>query len=488
MSAPLDTGGNHPPDHVIVAALRGGDMDALATAYDRYGPALHTFAYSMVRSRERAADVTHDSFLVAVARIDQLRDPSRLRPWLYAIVRSECLRMLRGDKRETAFEDWHDQAAGDDPDDDLHRREVQELVRSALDGLSPKDREIVELSLRHDLDNAEISAVLGVKPSHVTALTSRSRKALERSLGTLLVARAGGEGCDELTELLGHWDGVFTPLWRKRIAKHVDSCAVCTGERRRRFTPAAILVALPLIAAPIVLRDRVLSDAEPVLVAYSQHAGDARAATMVPQPVTAGGEPQPEHADASPTVIGGRAAWDYPTAERAGHRWWMWATAAIVALVVAGGVLAAAALTVGGSDPLPEPVVDDASTTLSTPSSSSTTTAPPLIEPPGIATTPELVVPGTPPTVGDPVSPEEPVSEQPVPEEPVISEPVPEEPTPPVSPPQVPDPAPPDPVLPDPVLPDPVLPDPRVPPFDPGLRSCLPACAPITSPTPPRVN
>ncbi|MAU82991.1 MAG: hypothetical protein CME34_14190 [Gordonia sp.] len=305
MSAPLENGDPRPTNEMVVAALRAGDMQALGVVYDRYGAALHTFAYSMVRSRERAADVTHDSLLIAVARIGQLRDPTRLRAWLYAIVRSKCLRALRGTKRETVFTDWHDTADDDLPDAELHRQEIRELVRSALDGLSPKDREVMELSLHHDLDNAEIAAVLGVSPSHVTALTSRSRKALERSLGTLLVARAGGEGCDELTQLLQPWDGNFTPLWRKRIAKHVDSCASCTGERRRRFTPAAILVALPMLAAPIVLRDRVMTDAEPVLAAYAQHAGEAQAATSVPGPVDASGADVVPDAT-STTIIAGR--------------------------------------------------------------------------------------------------------------------------------------------------------------------------------------
>lgn len=163
MSSAWESGRRPPSDAEIVAALLDGDTEALGVVYDRYASALHTFAYSMVRSRDRAADVTHDSFVVAAARIHQLRDPDRLRPWLYAIVRSECLRSLRGSKREVAFQDWHDTGVDDEADADLRRDEIRELVRDALGGLSPKGREIVELSLRHDLDNAEIAAVLGAK-------------------------------------------------------------------------------------------------------------------------------------------------------------------------------------------------------------------------------------------------------------------------------------------------------------------------------------
>ncbi|MED5801139.1 sigma-70 family RNA polymerase sigma factor [Gordonia sp. Z-3] len=468
MSAPLETGDPRPTNEMVVAALRSGDMQALGVVYDRYGAALHTFAYSMVRSRERAADVTHDSLLIAVARIGQLRDPARLRPWLYAIVRSECLRALRGTKRETVFTDWHDTADDDLPDAELHRQEIRELVRSALDGLSPKDREVMELSLHHDLDNAEIAAVLGVSPSHVTALTSRSRKALERSLGTLLVARAGGEGCDELTQLLQPWDGNFTPLWRKRIAKHVDSCASCTGERRRRFTPAAILVALPMLAAPIVLRDRVMTDAEPVLAAYAQHAGEAQAATSVPGPVDANGADVVPNAT-STTIIAGQPAWDYPIAAPTGRRWWLWTTAAVAVLVVSGAIVAA--VTVGADTRVePTPVVD-APVVESEPAQPATS-APTIVVPSSV---PDGTVLPPPDTAAKPDGVPDPAVSRPIePDEPPVSSP------PEVVPgrdgePEQPDPAPVDPEQPDPA---PEL----------GTAACPPLCGPSSDPAGPAVR
>lgn len=335
-----------PSDAELVERLRNGEMAALEIVYDRYSSALATFAYSMLRSRERADDALHDAFVVATGRIGQLRDPSRLRPWLYAIVRSECLRGLRGSKRESALEEWHDPGTDDAAGDDLHRAEIASLVREAMGGLSPKDKEIVELSLRHDLDNSEIAAVLGVKASHVTALTSRARKSLEQSLGTLLVARAGGEGCTDLTELLAGWDGEYTQLWRKRIAKHIDGCPECTGERKRRFSPAAILVALPMLALPLGLRLRTMNDAQPGLVAYTQ---------PLPDPVTGGGKPQSDAARNPSTSIDGTPAWDYPLADKSSPRMLWLPVAAVLLLLLIGGTW----LVLGTDDtPTPAPVVD----------------------------------------------------------------------------------------------------------------------------------
>ena len=87
MTAPPGPPG--PTDAELVARVLAADREAFATVYDRYGNRLYDFAYSMMRHREDAADAVADSFLTFAERLTQLRDPDRLRPWLYAVVRSE---------------------------------------------------------------------------------------------------------------------------------------------------------------------------------------------------------------------------------------------------------------------------------------------------------------------------------------------------------------------------------------------------------------
>ena len=56
-----------------------------------------------------------------------------------------------------------------------------------------------------------------------------------------MVARTGRRDCPQLDALLTGWDGALTPLLRKRIARHIDECEICTARRRRLVTPAALL-------------------------------------------------------------------------------------------------------------------------------------------------------------------------------------------------------------------------------------------------------
>ncbi len=64
-----------------------------------------------------------------------------------------------------------------------------------------------------------------------------------------------------MAAILDGWDGHFTILMRKRIARHIESCPTCDEDRQRLVSPAALLGAVPVfIPAPAWLRDRTLSD------------------------------------------------------------------------------------------------------------------------------------------------------------------------------------------------------------------------------------
>ncbi|WBB81497.1 sigma-70 family RNA polymerase sigma factor [Micromonospora sp. WMMD882] len=231
-------------DRALVEAVRRGERAGLEGMYRRYADRLYTYARVVTREPEAAADAVHDAFLAAGQRIDQLRDPDRLRPWLYAIVRNECLRQLRERSRSTPLDEAAEPVAdAADPGADVNAQQVRELVHAAADALNPGDREVVHLAIRHDLSSADIGAALGVPANHAHARLSRARAQLERALGALLVARGGSRDCPELANLIDGWAGRLTPTLRKRVARHVDDCAVCGLLRREQLNPAALLSA-----------------------------------------------------------------------------------------------------------------------------------------------------------------------------------------------------------------------------------------------------
>jgi len=318
-------------DREIVAAIVAGDPAGLAEAYDRYAPALHAFCRSLLAEPSDAADAVQDTFVVAASKLDGLREPDRLRPWLYAVARNECHRRLRARAR-TADLDEAGEVTDDAPEVGAaaERGELRRLVRSALAGLNPGERDVIELGL-HDLDGQDLASALGVPLNQAHALASRARGQLEKSLGVLLVARTGREECQELETILANWDGELTVLMRKRVSRHIENCDVCGERKRRELSPAMLLSALPVIFLPPGLRRQVLSlvaDKSPEAARYREHV--ARRAG----PFAASGFPLP--------VAPVRTF-------RMPRRTILFTAAAAVLLIAAGGVAAAALMHSGGA-------------------------------------------------------------------------------------------------------------------------------------------
>ncbi|MGD0561306.1 MAG: sigma-70 family RNA polymerase sigma factor, partial [Streptosporangiaceae bacterium] len=253
-------------DSEVVAAIVAGDPAGLAAAYDKYAAPLYSYCRTLLREPADAADAVQDTFVIAASRLSALRDPERLRSWLYAVARNECHRRLRGGSDFAPLEEAPDVTDESvDISADAERRELNDLINAALGGVGPAEREVLELQLRQGLDGGEVAAVLGVTRNHAHALLSRARDQLHTSLGVLLVARSGRPDCPELDELLADWDGKLTVLLRKRLNRHIQHCPACSDRRRRELAPAMFLGLAPILALPALtaalpgaLRERVL--------------------------------------------------------------------------------------------------------------------------------------------------------------------------------------------------------------------------------------
>ena len=244
-------------DREIVAAIAAGNPAGLAGAYDKYAESLYGYCDWMLGGPDHAADTVQDTFVIAAVNLGGLRDPGRLRPWLYAVARSECHRQLR------AGDAGPGEAAGlaappADVGDDTERVQLRGLVRAALGGLSPGEREVIELGFRHELSGADLAAVLAVSRNQAHALALRAHGRLERELGVLLVARTGRWACPALDLMLCDWDGQLTAPMRKQVARHAGQCDACTFCRRSALRPATLAGMTPLAGLPPGLREKVL--------------------------------------------------------------------------------------------------------------------------------------------------------------------------------------------------------------------------------------
>lgn len=252
--------GTGTTDADLVERARGGDDRAFADLYDRWSDRVHSLCARVLDGDvHEAGDALHDTFLVAWRRLEQLREPERVGPWLLAIARHESIRRGRRRARARPVETMTDVAATDaEPDAGADRDALSRVVWDAAASLNPRDRALLELSLVQQVEGRDLASAAGVDHSQLHVVLARMRDHLGSAITALHVARTGRSDCPTLAALLGAWDGVFSSVVRKRIARHLRACSVC-DERGRSANPLVLGVVLPLAPAPAALRSRVIS-------------------------------------------------------------------------------------------------------------------------------------------------------------------------------------------------------------------------------------
>ncbi|MFF9011740.1 sigma-70 family RNA polymerase sigma factor [Streptomyces sp. NPDC014870] len=245
----------------LVGAAVSGDPHAGERLVRAYLPLVYNIVGRALDGHADVDDVVQETMVRALDGLPGLRDPERFRSWLVAIATNQIRRRWR--ERQSGPVPGLDRAAElADPEGDFvdltilrlgltgQRREVAEATR----WLDDSDREVLALwwlEAGGELDRAELAGALDVTPAHAAVRVQRMKERLETGR-TVVRALGARPRCAELARLTADWDGVPSPLWRKRVARHVTPCRRCLPPRTDLAPAEALLVGLALVP-PVLL-------------------------------------------------------------------------------------------------------------------------------------------------------------------------------------------------------------------------------------------
>jgi len=89
----------------LLAACRGGDIDAWERLVDRYHNLVFAVAVGEGLATEDAADLTQSTFEALLAQLDNIRDDSRIASWLMTVARRQAWRIRDGRGKLTVLPD-----------------------------------------------------------------------------------------------------------------------------------------------------------------------------------------------------------------------------------------------------------------------------------------------------------------------------------------------------------------------------------------------
>jgi RNA polymerase sigma-70 factor, ECF subfamily len=178
----------------VVAQARLGNAAAFNELLRRYERKIFRLALHITQNREDAEDVLQESFLKAYEHLDQFQGQSKFYTWIVRIAVNQALMKLRKRKsdRSVSLDDTIDTgedqigreiAAWDEnPEQQFSREELNRILTSAVDGLTPIYRAVFVLRDIDGLSTEEAAEALDLSVPAVKSRLLRARLQLREKL------------------------------------------------------------------------------------------------------------------------------------------------------------------------------------------------------------------------------------------------------------------------------------------------------------------
>lgn len=197
-------------DEQLVAALRRGDERAFAWLLDQHDARLRIVARTFVSTDAVAEEVVQETWLGVILGIGRFEGRSSLKTWIYQILMNTARTRGVKERRSLPFSSvggphddeswtgafdperfrsggdwsgwWADPPKPWEPDEQLERAQVLDLVRDALTRLPDAQRIVMSLRDIDGWSSEEVCNVLGITQTNQRVILHRARARVRTAL------------------------------------------------------------------------------------------------------------------------------------------------------------------------------------------------------------------------------------------------------------------------------------------------------------------
>jgi len=183
----------------LARRLIAGDAGAFDNFVEHFRAKIFHYTWLMCGQREDAEEVAQDTLLRVFESFHQLREPERVRPWVFRIAKNECLMKRRksmfAPSRELSLEELMPAATREDgnlkieiadwsrlPDDQASLSEMKAVLERAISELPEAYRSVILLRDMEELSTEDTAQILDLRNDAVKTRLHRARLALRQRL------------------------------------------------------------------------------------------------------------------------------------------------------------------------------------------------------------------------------------------------------------------------------------------------------------------
>lgn len=177
-------------ERLLIQRVKAGDQKAFEVIFSRYVNRVYRQAFKLVGNEADAEDVVQEVFLLVYRKAQSFLGKSEFSTWLYRLTANAALTKLRQRKREkeVSLDEYLPKFRKDghhlvrpvvdwtqDIDKFVAIKEYSQIIKEAMEQLSPMDKAAVMMSDMEEMSNPEISETLGISVQAVKARLHRAR-------------------------------------------------------------------------------------------------------------------------------------------------------------------------------------------------------------------------------------------------------------------------------------------------------------------------
>ncbi len=181
-------------DEVLIAKFKTGDERAFSQLMQKYKSKIISYVRRKVGTHEDAYDITQEVFVKVYRALPKWEPRASFQTWLFTITRNRCTDYHRAQARrrfhslDNEEESISMPTATDiysDPERMAEEHELGQIIKDAIEELSPKQKEVFILYHYHGLQIKEIAETLGMADGSVKVHHHRAMKKLRKLLAPL---------------------------------------------------------------------------------------------------------------------------------------------------------------------------------------------------------------------------------------------------------------------------------------------------------------
>ena len=179
-------------ENQLIAAAKNGRRAPFGELCERHMKQVSCVTRRIMRNREDAEDALQDCLLNAFAHVKDFDERSRFATWLTRVAINAALAKLRknhwkreihiGEPNPACELERHSEIQDDapDPEETYRLHERREILNTAISGLRPRARNVVELIYLQEHSIRETAQILGISTAAVKARIFHARVTLHR--------------------------------------------------------------------------------------------------------------------------------------------------------------------------------------------------------------------------------------------------------------------------------------------------------------------